>query len=146
MSQSDPGAAIVGHREQIAAEPRPTRLGEAPINVEVEDLWRVYRPEWLIVYVTEDDADGQTRMSDHFQNNFAGRVKEHDARRVVDGEPPNAVLQLQIRKPNMRGEFKHHSDAEAFVAEQGWTDATIVTRNSREDHELRAYGTKRLPA
>lgn len=143
MNQSDPRAAIVGHREQIASEPRPTRLGEVATNVEAEDLWRVYRPEWLIVYVTEVDEGAEARAAEVALDRFAGRIRADDCRVVIDETAK--VLQLQVRKPNMRGEFKHLTDASSYVAEQEWDDTTIVQRNSPADHELRAYGTKRLP-
>lgn len=145
MTSPDPRAAIVERREKIAAEPRPTQLSDDLSGIATPDLWRVYRHEWVIVYVTEDGEGATERVTNYVGDKLLGRVVADDYRTVVEGEGQYAVLQVQARLPNMRGEFKHREDAHAYVAEQGWLDATIVQRNSPADYELRAYGTKRLP-
>jgi hypothetical protein len=145
MSQPDPHAAIVERREQIAAEPRPTRVAEQVDVEESGDLWRVYHYEWVTTYVTEDDDGAEARIQKYYLDNLAGRVRHEDWQVVAEGDFPYVALQVQVRRPNMRAEFKHLPDAEKFVSEQGWEgQASIVQRNSHADHDLRSYGTKRL--
>jgi hypothetical protein len=145
MSQPDPHAAIVARRDQIAAEPRPTRLAEQTEVEESGDLWRVYHYEWVITYVTEDDGGAEARIQKYYLDNLAGRILADDYRIIAEGESPHVVLQVQVRRPNMRGEFKHFSDAQKFVTEQEWQGGvSIVQRNSRADHDVRSYGTRRL--
>lgn len=145
MTQPDPRTAISDRREQITSEPRPTRLGDAATEDSGDNLWRVYRPEWLIVYVTDGSDGVGERIDQYIADKLVGRVRDEDIRLVTEGEPPHGIAQLQVRKPNMRGEFKHLADARAFASDQGWDDAVLVKRNSPADHDLRMYGTKRLP-
>ncbi len=157
---SDPRRAIVERREQVAAEPRPVKLSHTDLADEVaaardaDDLYRIYRPEWVIVFVAAadrigSDADGHELVAataEFFASRYSGRVRDEDVRHTAVGAGPTARVQLQLRLPNLKGEFKTEPLARAFAAEQGWDDATVVARNGKADHELRAYGVKKLPA
>lgn len=140
MSAPDPHRAVTDRRDQIAQEPRPAKAApSAPVR-ETDDLWRVYRPEWMVVGAARNVPEAEVTLDFMFRE-YEGRVRPEDVRRVVVGD----VRQLQLRLPNMRGEFKTKGRAEAYVRAEGWTDTTIVVRNSAQDHKLRSYGTRRLP-
>lgn len=51
---------------------------------------------------------------------------------------------IKLLLPNLKGEYKHWRDADRLAAELG-SEAVIVVRNSKHDHKLREYGTKKLP-
>jgi hypothetical protein len=51
---------------------------------------------------------------------------------------------IKLLLPNLKGEYKHWRDADRLAVELG-SEAVIVVRNSKHDHKLREYGTKKLP-
>lgn len=153
---SDPRRAIVDRREQVGAEPRPTRLSQVDLREqagavrEADDLHRLYRPEWVSVHV-EAAVDGDRTPEAlteaalaHFDAHYDGRVHSGDMRLAVAGAGPTARVALQLRLPNLKGEFKTAALAHAHATGQGWDDYTVVGRNTKADHELRGYGVKKL--
>lgn len=132
--------------------PRPAKL--SPLNIQAEaatvretdDVYRVYRPEWVIVCVFGVPAEGAALEQAHryFQENYAGRVHPEHARFEHVGAGPHAVVYLQLKLPTLKGEFKYAFLAQRHAEKQGWSDWSIVARNSKADHELRSYGVKRL--
>lgn len=159
----EPNRAIVERREQIGAEPRPTTLSGADLAAEVsaardaDDLYRLYRPEWVIVYTADALAvapgakeplapDELVRYAhEHFELRYAGRVRPEDVRFTPAGVGPHARVHLELRLPNLKGEFKFEALARGYAVRMGWSNFQLVVRNSKLDHELRAYGVKRLP-
>lgn len=139
-------------------EVRPEKLSHVSIRDEVsavreiEDVYRVYRPEWIVVYTSTrapHDPAGASgavqRCRNEFDRLYAGRVRPEDVDYLIANSEKNyAIAQLLIRKPNIKGEFKTKAQAEYFVKVQGWRDAAVVARNSKADHELRSYGVKKL--
>lgn len=115
------------------------------------DITRVYRPELIIVYFISAEADDTdcgelvAKVDDHFEEFYRGRVRPEDVYIECTGSGWNALASLQLRLPTLKGEFKTRAYAEAFVAEKGWTDTTLVTRDSAEDHALRTYSVTMLP-
>lgn len=142
-----------------ASDPRPSKL--SPLNIQAEaaavretdDVYRLYRPEWVIAYGTTrgpadaDEKDMLVRTMQYFRDHYEGRVRPEDVRFSVTNQSTTyAIARLDIRMPVLKGEFKFAFLAERHANEQGWSDWQIVARNSKADHELRSYGVKLLPA
>lgn len=131
-------------------DPRPKRLSHTDIGEhiaevrETDDVYRLYRPEWITVFAaTGTDA---TRMAEEFfALKYAGRVYERDVRYVVLGSGVTAMVQLRLRLPNVVGEFKYAHLAQQHAETHGFDDYRIVARNSKDDHDIRSYGVRRLP-
>jgi hypothetical protein len=133
---------------------------------ETDDVYRVYRPEWVTVHLRSRSCPSSgsgllaplvAECREFFASQYAGRVRPEDMEVAVtaelgaqakhrQGNPATYVARLRLRLPNLKGEFKNEAHAHAFVAARGWQDATVLVRNSRGDHELRSYGRKLLPA
>lgn len=118
---------------------------------ETADVWRVYRPEWVVVHTVRASDQGleypkaaaeiALALCAYRDQQYLGRVRKDDARYVFTGAGETMAGYLELRMPAMRGEFRDRDDANEHVLRNGWTDAVIVSRNSRQDHELRGYGT-----
>lgn len=110
---------------------------------QAHDLFRLYRPEWITVFTTHEGAD---RAITYFETTYRGRVYDTDMK-IIDSSAGSAVarVQLQLRLPNLKGEFKHAYLAQRHAETQGWDEWTIVARNSKADHDLRGYSVKKLP-
>jgi hypothetical protein len=119
-----------------------------------EPTWKVYLPEWLIVY-TSDAAgglEGGAECRQHFHGKHRGRVRGEDWRVVpaIAGaeRERHRPYCLQLRLPNLHGEFKDYSDAVQLASElvddRGGV-AHVVQRGSPEERELLDYGRKMLP-
>lgn len=134
-------------------DPRPTPLSHTDIPAEVkavretDDVYRVYRDEWVIVYVSTVPTVGTALQNCQgwFQATYAGRVHPEDVRYEHVGHGPHAMCQLQLRMPTLKAEWKTRELAERYIEAIGFTDAIIVARNSKADHEVRAYGVRKLP-
>lgn len=154
MSEEDrQRSAIVDRREQAKAEPRPERLSDIDISEavaevrETDDLFKVYRPEWMWVYTSEANGDaGLAEAKTYFAEKYQGRVHEIDVEYLPTSEnnPSKWPWRISLRLPNVKGEFKLREHAETYIAEKGWGDAAIVSRNSRDEYKLKAYGDKKL--
>lgn len=134
---SEHGHAITSHRDQIAAEPRPKVLGEPLTPDPGGEIVRLYRTEWTVAWGAETVEECQTK----FQDLYHGRVREEDWRIT---EAPYVGYLLELFLPVCKGEFKRTLWASSYAEARGWTDYTVVARNSKADHDLRAYGTRRL--
>ncbi len=117
-------------------------------DAEAEDLFRLYRPEWIIAYTAHVALDGyQTEelgvvCRNYFVKNYQDRVHAEDMRITADDKVRPEWVRLELRLPVLKGEFVHRADAEAHA--QGWEPPfAIVERNSRADHDLRSYGIKK---
>jgi hypothetical protein len=115
----------------------------APEGQETDDVYRLYRSEWVTVFTA--GADGELSAWKHYEVTYHGRVRRGDARIVVDGEGEHALTRLQLFLPTMKGEFKFAVHVARFAEMRGWgDDYTIVARNSVADHDLRAYSIRML--
>jgi hypothetical protein len=110
-----------------------------------DDLHRVYRNEWVIVHVVVASPTGAEECRRHFDETYRGRVRDDEVRFVGEGAGLYRVDQLQLKLPNLKGEFKHLPDAVRFAEEHCQPRYSIVNKNSKADHELRNYGVKMLP-
>ncbi len=130
---------------------------QPPHTQQPQDLWRVYRREWAVVYslnavLNQQDplqedlpqvlADG---VSEYFERHYAGRVADDDVRFGQETLGLTAHAQLELFLPTMKAEFKNRDDAVAHAAFIG-AAAVIVQRNSTADHDLLSYGVTKLPA
>lgn len=146
------GAAA--RKAQVAAAPRPQQLGATSDDIreavsavrETEDTWKVYRKEWQIKFVsTAVGTAGMEEASAFFEKKYAGRVEDDDVRYQVpipENNPEDQPVYLELNLWNVKGEWKHSMQAQAHAAEVG--DAVVVGRNSREEHNLKDYGIKKL--
>ncbi len=151
-AEPDPREAIVARREEIATGPHPRPLYDPPVPDESDDeVYRLYRDEWVIAYTAVATPGGYApgelagACRNHFDQRYTGRVPAHCARVDLVGADTTGVARLLLLLPVMKGEFKHRHLADTFAVEQGWADYAIVVRNSAADHDLRSYGTKKLP-
>ena len=108
--------------------------------------WRVYRPEWVVAYTSSQlEVDGQEECKAEFRERFRGRVRDEDQRiRNPDGFRPGRRV-LELRLPNLQGEYKEREDAERLLAERG-DGAVVVRQGSPEERELTDYGRRMLRA
>lgn len=116
------------------------------------EIWRVYLPEYLIVYTSRAfGAAGVQECGRWFDENYKGKVL--DTHQQIESfliglpehhpEYANRPIRLKVRLYNLRGEYVERTDAERLVEELG-PDAVIVARYSREDRKLRDYGKRKL--
>jgi len=169
MSAPDPRKAVVDRREQLAGQSRPTSHTDVGQQVQdslgTDDLVRLYRPEWVIVHTEthepgrgDDRVDLATAAQAYGVTHYAGRIHPEDMRVQTAGSGTSVRVHLQLRLPTLKGEFTATEAAHAHAAAQGWQPAQpteagtpvddgylVVTRNSRDDHDLRAYSVKKLP-
>lgn len=120
------------------------------VSIECQSLYRAYRHEWIVVHFLMQDPDNPTplidQMREYFQQRYEGRVVAEDMRIVRDGTDINEICQLQLKLPNLKGEFKRRVDALSWVKEQGWDSYRVVAAGSLADHELRQYSIRKLPS
>ena len=85
--------------------------------------WRVYLAEWLIVWTSDADGpEGVDECWDYFERKYKGRVREED-RRVVPaiigrGGGATGPYCVQLRLPNLQGEYKDEADARELSVER----------------------------
>lgn len=150
------GAAIGAHREAVRGQARPQRLQtDVDIKAAVEDtrdnadMFKVYLPEWLTVYTSEEVGDkGRQECEVYFSSKYEGRVRQEDIGYEATSaySPDQWPWRLKLQLPNIKGEFKTRVLAEEYVRRQGWQDrARVVARNSRDEYALKDYGVKKLP-
>ncbi len=151
---TDTPHAISARRDQIASEPRPSPFHPMERHPG-PSLWRVYRPEWTVVHT--ETCCGATACDDVIAHQqaalakvddraaaFTGRVKPEDL--TVNATLRNGAMtyQLMLRAPVCKGEFKTAILAHRWAEERGFDEWWVAARDSREDHQLRGYGTKLL--
>lgn len=113
------------------------------------DLYRLYAREWVIVHtVTMRGNDGRdTFMTCQrwIEDNLDGRVPHGDVQIELNTDRHGLFWgHVKVFKDNLKGEFKYSNHAEVHARSTGLEEYTIVERNSPADHEIRAYGVKKL--
>jgi hypothetical protein len=86
----DTRSAIGDRREQVKSFDRPERLNQglsikdAVSEVrETADLWKVYRPEWLVKFTSTKAGDeGRAECGAFFMTKYAERVRDEDVCRT----------------------------------------------------------------
>lgn len=115
-----------------------------------DDLWRLYRREWVIVHTITrtGDSDGHAvfdAVREWMQINLGDRVKKTDMRISMNTDNAGTFwAHAEVFKDNLKGEFKHPQAAQAHAMTNGYDEYTIVPRNSKSDHDLRSYGVVKL--
>lgn len=113
---------------------------------EITSTVRVYRKEWMWEsrHPTEEIAWA------YFKEAFGGRLHPDDVRVEYDPELTRAPYFLLLRRWNVHTEWKDASlakrHAELLVEEDPETVVEVVSRNSRREHKLKAYGVLKLPS
>jgi hypothetical protein len=107
--------------------------------------YMVYLPEWQVVFTSDElEVMGQRECGGHFEQKYAGRVREEDWRICGKGNMRPQRQVLQLRLPNLKGEFTDQPEAESLRAGLGEL-AVLVPRGGVEERELLSYGRRRLP-
>lgn len=115
-----------------------------------DDIWRLYRREWVIVHTVtvstcEDTASCYKEARAWAQENLVGRVHDTDIRYEVNTAGSSQVwCHVKVFKDNLKGEFKHRSEADMYALVRKYDEYTIVPRNSPADHTIRNYGVTKL--
>lgn len=149
--------AVADRREQVSGFHRPEVLSDVSVKDavsevrEIEDLWKVYVPEWIIVASSDaNGTDGLAEMEKVVAEKYHDRVRPEDARVVPISTryPDDWPYRLELKLPNQRGEFKRRDLAEAYAEKMGWLlqpGTSIVPRNSKAEFQIKDYGKKKLP-
>lgn len=117
---------------------------------ETEDIWRLYRREWVAVHTLDtiraDDARPLYEAGRQWaQDNLTGRVDPADVNISMSTDTLGTFWgQVIVFKDNLKGEFKERTNAELYARVKQWDEYTIVPRNSKADHEIRSYGVRKL--
>lgn len=116
---------------------------------ETEDIWRLYRREWVIVHtVTLSAADAWPvveQATSWAKENLHGRVREEDIQLTAHTDQKLLFwCDVKVFKDNLKGEFKYVEAAQVYAVQQGWEEYVIVPRNSKSDRNIRNYGVVKL--
>jgi hypothetical protein len=115
-----------------------------------EPTWRAYLTEWLTVWTSDAlEVMGQRECRDVFARKYEGRVRPEDMRIRSAGPLRPSPQALQLRLPNLRGEYKDYGDAVALASDlMDGHEAilcVVVQRGSSEERSLLDYSKKMLP-
>jgi hypothetical protein len=111
---------------------------------ETDDLYRLYRQEWVIVHTVSGDGEIAepfvVQAHQHGRDTYPELAPEMLGLEAHTDNAGHFWVHLKLFKPNMKGEFKHERDARRFAEKQSWLVTEIVARNSKRDHVLRNFG------
>lgn len=123
-------------------------------NVEIDDIWRLYRREWVIVHTIDGTLDHEHIVAaapvfeaacQWAKDNVVGRVRDEDVNIQLNTDnDTRAWAHVRVFKETLKGEFKQRSNAEVFASINNFDEYTIVPRNSPADHDIRNYGVTKL--
>lgn len=116
---------------------------------ETDDIWRLYRREWVIVHTLtakgEDATEVVSAGHEWAKTNLYGRVRKADINLTANTDGTGMFwVHVQVFKDNLKGEFKYIQDAQFFAKTHDYDEFVIVPRNSKSDHDIRNYGVVRL--
>lgn len=117
---------------------------------ETDDIFRLYRREWVIVHTTteqgSEDATGVTTTAFAWaRDNLEGRVYGKDMRLTSFTDLAGTFwCHIEVFKDNLKGEFKYTENAQQFANVNQYEEYVIVPRNSKSDHDIRNYGIVKL--
>lgn len=125
---------------------------------ETDDIFRLYMREWVTVHTITMSAPSlypvMVAAQQWVAENLTGRVRPEEINLVANTDTPAMDnveqvpllfwVHVQIFKENLQGEFKYAANAAAFAEAQGFEEYTVVARNSKDDHDIRSYGVKKL--
>lgn len=114
---------------------------------DTDPLYRVYRPEWIIVFTSIKHGEaGKAEAGEHFSEKYAGKVYDGHVRFTPTSKnaPDAWPYWLELKLPNVLGEFKTEELAAEFVASLGGDEAVIVPKNSKQEQNLTSYSKRKL--
>lgn len=116
---------------------------------ETDDLWRLYRREWVIVHsITRKGDDGKPTFDEAtawMAENLAGRVEDNDMRITLNTDQAGTFwAHIEVFKDTLKGEFKYVEGAQNHAVVNKYEEYVIVPRNSKSDHDIRSYGVVKL--
>jgi hypothetical protein len=121
---------------------------------ETDDIWRLYRREWVTVHTVEGDGDPDELIpaqpiyslaTQWATANLEGRVRDEDVRVEMHTDTNTFFwAHIQVFKDNLKGEFKNVENAQYYASTNGFDEYVIVPRNSKSDHDIRSYGVVKL--
>lgn len=117
---------------------------------ETDDLWRLYRREYVIVHTISRTGDEDAKpvfdqIRTWMQENLAGRIRDTDMRITLNTDNAGSFwAHAEVFRDNLKGEFKHVEQAQLFASQQQYEEYVIVPRNSKSDHDIRNYGVVKL--
>jgi hypothetical protein len=118
---------------------------------ESDDLWRLYRREWVIVHTLDrvgesfDDTDSVAQAAQEWvAKNLTGRIRDEDVKIVLHDDGGHPYAHVEVYKDNLKGEFKYVENAQMFAKIEKYEEYVIVPRNSKSDHDIRNYGVVKL--
>lgn len=110
------------------------------VSKELDSTWRVYAKVWLHLARRGTEAEAEK-----FSQQFVGRLLPEDLRVEPDTD---GTWIVEGRCWNVLAEWKYEQSARGYADNlhlDGF-DPEVVSRNSKREHELRAYGVLRLPS
>jgi hypothetical protein len=119
---------------------------------ETNDIWRLYRREWVIVHtisLTSDEVDAAHQLFDQIRSwmteHLTGRVKEQDMDIELNTDDAGHFWgHAKVFKDTLKGEFKYVEAAQTHAMIHQYDEYVIVPRNSKSDHDIRNYGVVML--
>ncbi len=116
---------------------------------ETDDLWRLYRREWVTVHTIDSEADDGREAFDAARawiaENLTGRVQDQHIQIELNTDLSRTFwAHIKVFKDNLKGEFKYADSAQMFAMKKQYDEYTVVPRNSKTDHEIRSYGVVKL--
>jgi hypothetical protein len=114
---------------------------------ETDDIWRLYRREWVTVHTVSMAESRLCRMAagQWVKENLTDRVHSDDIELDFDTDGATRYwCHIRVFKDNLKGEFKYQSNAVRHAAQENYEEYAIVARNSKADHDIRSYGVKKL--
>jgi mannose-6-phosphate isomerase class I len=119
---------------------------------ETDDIWRLYRREWVTVHTMDlksDAVDAAHLLFDQIRawmtEHLTGRVEEKDMNIEMNTDNQGSFwAHALVYKDTLKGEFKYVEAAQHHAIARGYTEYTIVPRNSKSDHDIRSYGIVKL--
>jgi hypothetical protein len=131
----------------MSEPPRPQRLdtersARDEISRQVPSTWRVYLPEWLLVYASDAlGSAGVAECEGKFERDWKGRIRDEDFQVISAASNLPAVMRLRV--PSMQGEWKDETLARQ-QAEGLPGDVRVVAAFSAQERELLDYGKRKL--
>lgn len=111
----------------------------------LDDLYRVYHREWVLVYSSAATGDeGTTEVVKHFEEKYQGRIRDADWQPLLLG--PHQASELTLHLPVLKGEFKKLAHATHLAMTFDVAHTEVVIRNSKEERALLDYGKRKLPS
>lgn len=106
--------------------------------------WCTYRPEFVGVFQSVKSGTlGREECAAKFREEFEGKVRADDWRIVHVATWRPCPFKLELKLPNLHGEFSDEDEANALAASLG-PGAVVVPWGSDKEQKLLEYGVGTL--